>query len=289
MSTEDALLKAIAAKPEDDEPRIIYADWLDANDTGDGRRHDRAEFIRIQCALARMGEDDKCRTTLQAREHVLLDGQRDEWLNHLREYGVTDVRFRRGAPEWVCISADDFINNMGKVFELIPVCEAGITDCQDTQALANSSHLANLTHLDLQYSGIGNTVARALADSPHLSRLTHLNLACNYIGDAGVLALAESPHLSRLTHLNLAHNDIEEAGALALAESPHLSRLTHLNLADNDIKEAGAQALSESSHLANLIFLNLDCNRIGPAVLQEIQRCFQSRRARPQNQERGCH
>src|SRR4051812_185048 len=37
----------------DDAPRLIFADWLE--DHGDA---DRAEFIRTQCRLARMSEDD---------------------------------------------------------------------------------------------------------------------------------------------------------------------------------------------------------------------------------------
>lgn len=39
-----ALLRAVLEKPEDDAPRLIYADWLEEN--GDG---ERAEFIRLQC------------------------------------------------------------------------------------------------------------------------------------------------------------------------------------------------------------------------------------------------
>ncbi len=45
--TEEALLKAILCDPEDDAPRLIYADWLD----GEGHS-DRAEFIRVQCERA---------------------------------------------------------------------------------------------------------------------------------------------------------------------------------------------------------------------------------------------
>ena len=42
MSTERALLAAIAASPDDDLPRLVYADWLDENG-----RPLRAEFIRL--------------------------------------------------------------------------------------------------------------------------------------------------------------------------------------------------------------------------------------------------
>jgi uncharacterized protein (TIGR02996 family) len=47
---DEAFLRAIGAAPEDDAPRLVYADWLD--DRGDAAR---AEFIRVQCELARRG------------------------------------------------------------------------------------------------------------------------------------------------------------------------------------------------------------------------------------------
>ena len=66
---------------------------------------------------------------------------------------------------------------------------------------------------------IGVEGARALAASSHLSHLTHLDLAGNVIGDVGVEALAASPHLSHLTHLNLGDNFIGPAGLQVLAAS----------------------------------------------------------------------
>ena len=62
MPTENAFLQAVLADPEDDAPRLIYADWLDEQGEGE-----RAEFIRVQCALARMDEDDERRPELEAR------------------------------------------------------------------------------------------------------------------------------------------------------------------------------------------------------------------------------
>lgn len=52
MTDGDALLAAILANPEEDTPRLVYADWLQEN--GDEAR---AEFIRIQCELYRRFPD----------------------------------------------------------------------------------------------------------------------------------------------------------------------------------------------------------------------------------------
>ena len=53
MADTMALLEAIRASPDDDAPRLVYADWLEEH--GD---QPRAEFIRVQCALARLPQDD---------------------------------------------------------------------------------------------------------------------------------------------------------------------------------------------------------------------------------------
>jgi uncharacterized protein (TIGR02996 family) len=43
MSLADSFLEDIVANPDDDGPRLVYADWLDEH--GDSTR---AEFIRLQ-------------------------------------------------------------------------------------------------------------------------------------------------------------------------------------------------------------------------------------------------
>ncbi len=49
MTDLDAILRAVLADPADDTPRLVYADELD--NTG---QHEYADFIRVQCELARM-------------------------------------------------------------------------------------------------------------------------------------------------------------------------------------------------------------------------------------------
>ena len=46
MTQLDALLVAVCSVPDDDLPRLVYADWCDENGQGD-----RAEFIRTQVEL----------------------------------------------------------------------------------------------------------------------------------------------------------------------------------------------------------------------------------------------
>ena len=51
MNQERALLRAVAAEPDEDLPRLVYADWLD-----DHGRAEWAEFIRAQVRLARVAQ-----------------------------------------------------------------------------------------------------------------------------------------------------------------------------------------------------------------------------------------
>src|SRR5205085_5003860 len=52
MAQEDTLLAAVRQDPEDDAPRLVYADWLEEH--GDPAR---AEYIRLQCRLAERERD----------------------------------------------------------------------------------------------------------------------------------------------------------------------------------------------------------------------------------------
>src|SRR4051812_45143988 len=85
----DAFLRAIRDNP-DDAHRLVYADWLD--EQGDA---DRAEFIRLQCRLARLGPDDPARDALEARERALLTAHEAKWLGPLPPE-VRDWSFRGG-------------------------------------------------------------------------------------------------------------------------------------------------------------------------------------------------
>src|SRR4051794_586533 len=80
---QSALWAAIRANPDDDTPRLVYADWLQEH--GD---EDRAELIRVQCELARLPGDRrvgrKRRPVLVAREAELLAAYRSVWPGELR-------------------------------------------------------------------------------------------------------------------------------------------------------------------------------------------------------------
>src|SRR5215216_4626617 len=85
MSDAAALLAAIRAAPDDDAPRLVYADWLDEHG-----QPERAEFIRVQCALARRDSP-----ALRRREAELLAAHHDAFAGQLAAPHLR-FRFERG-------------------------------------------------------------------------------------------------------------------------------------------------------------------------------------------------
>src|SRR5438270_5908894 len=91
METEDAALwRAVVAAPHDDAPRLVLADWLEENG-----RPERAEFVRLQCRLARLDEDDPDRAPLERRERQLWQKHRAAWQSPLPAR-LRDFPFRPG-------------------------------------------------------------------------------------------------------------------------------------------------------------------------------------------------
>src|SRR5262249_3522190 len=82
-------------RPEDDAPRLIYADWLEEHAAGEADR-DRAEFIRVQCELARLRygspEGVARGPTLQRREAVLTARHQKAWAAGLNLPPSRDTR-----------------------------------------------------------------------------------------------------------------------------------------------------------------------------------------------------
>jgi uncharacterized protein (TIGR02996 family) len=75
MDEREALVAAIAANPDDDTPRLAFADWLQEHG-----EDDRAEFIRLECERARLTEDDpRCHEIIT---HVkgLFTKHMDSWI-----------------------------------------------------------------------------------------------------------------------------------------------------------------------------------------------------------------
>ncbi len=131
--TEDALLRAVLADPDDDAPRLILADWLDEHGQAE-----RAEFIRLQIALANMspgtgqGSDDEvwcdCRyCALRCRERELQQGAAKWWSDSGLPDWVKVLEWRRGFAHSISISGFDWLELKNRILALQPVRSASMT------------------------------------------------------------------------------------------------------------------------------------------------------------------
>src|SRR5262245_55204692 len=97
-----AFLRSVAANPDDDLPRLVYADYLDE------RGDPRGEFVRLQVERPRLPPDDPRRAEWSARERELLRRHGDEWLGPLTRI-VSGHAFRRGFVEDVVVMTEAFV------------------------------------------------------------------------------------------------------------------------------------------------------------------------------------
>jgi uncharacterized protein (TIGR02996 family) len=311
MAEHDGFIRAILDDPEDDLPRLVYADWLEE------RGDPRGELIRLQCELERIGGSPTDpaaaahREALSDRLRELLRKHGPEWAAPLERFGRL-AQFqppRRGFVEAAYLAAETLLTRAGEVFQVTPLLREVAVDrvAGHLAALAQAPSLARLTSLRF-LGGVDAEGARALACSPHLGRLIRLDFGRdppvhgrhtewdNEVGDRGAEALAASASLRQLTDLGLGFNRIGDAGARALADSPHRAGLTWLDLGENEIGEAGVQALIDSPHLTRLTRLGLRNNPgagvpcyyyddMGTVVASEIDRAAADRlRARFQRE-----
>ena len=168
MTERDALLRAVCENPDDDTPRLVYADWLQENG-----EEERAEFIRVQVLMARTkaraDEDWPSWQRLCAREQELLQAHDEDWwrelpdapgyrLGRLFNRGFIEVLFVtdwaaflrdvevifRSAPIWVCqiegplpITSPETLNCLSR-FRSLGLSHATLSDA-DLRALITAS------------------------------------------------------------------------------------------------------------------------------------------------------
>lgn len=290
MSSHEAFLADVIENPDDDAPRLVYADWLDEHGEAE-----RGELIRLQCRLAQLG-DDPARAELERQERELLEAHGARWAEPLRGL-VHEFQFRRGFVEAVEVLGSAGIGRrVRRAMELAPVRSlrlfkvgeeleelTGVGPClgrlrELSVYVENDSYpdgtpeglapaglfadgrLAGLTSflLDCDDGEIDSWCATDLLESGVLPPLQRLGLQLGYAetdDDDVLAALVEAEQFASLRALHLLYFALAEP-AEALGSCPALSALEEL-LHDCSATEEGWRGLLWAPALAGLRRLDL--------------------------------
>jgi uncharacterized protein (TIGR02996 family) len=258
MSDQTALLSAILANPDEDTPRLAYADWL----TEHGEP-DRAEFIRVQIELARLRaaeidlpesfEDevtnyisagnnqisftyrrhyDPHRIEVLRRQVELLThpDHRGKWRAGLPKY-AHNVTFRRGFVGAVRVSLPQFLKDPAALWTHHPIealALASVSSQATTAKVPQCSWFTRVRDLSFPYTGGNVPVLAPFARCPHLANLRSLHLLAGPVSQVETDALARSEHL-RPTRFSCKCNDLPREAFEALVQSPFAARLCELS------------------------------------------------------------
>jgi uncharacterized protein (TIGR02996 family) len=256
MTEQESFLLAIAEHPDDDMPRLVYADWLE--DHGDP---ERAEFIRVQVELARGVEDATKRANLEEREQELRKLHKYRWIDpHYGNSALIDVDmyFERGF----------------------------ITDFEPKPEMLNSPHfgteLRQYFPIDtLHLPPINEKIASVLAEASELRYIQQIIIYNDYSREAtpddakALQILLKSPHLANLKGFFCRRLGLSEAEYLALASSLSFSSVRKFRIYDENIT---ARAIAGFvAHFPNLqIFSLAQLNGLDPEEFGQIARSMTS-------------
>lgn len=244
MSSEE-LLRAVCDAPDDDGPRLVFADWLEAN----GQEYE-ARLIRRQCDLAKLDEYDPAWRFAWNRER--------DWIS--ARLSKIDKPALPPGLKW-----PPFAHRRGFLWRL---------DCDAPRTLAEEMPRL-VRRAPIQSVGISarcETEMAAIANAPWFSQISTLEMTLGECGRQAISALASSNSASSLRTLSFRHAGIGREGLEALVDSELLGRVRDLGLAENFFVEHGAplgKALAGIGPWA-LASLDLASNRMGPDVLDAI-------------------
>ena len=276
--TAEALLAEIAANPDDDAPRLVYADLLAV------RSDPRGEFIHVQIR-GKAAYD----AALQDRESALLRVHKQDWMAEAGIVGALS-NFFRGFPSSLIGSAESILESR-EALRSQPITSLSIlSKFERLDEVMKLPALARIRELTL--SGVLGSYGRktpiprelleSVVRSPYLTGLRQLTLQESSIDVFTGLQLAEAawlpaleelsitgcevpiyilgPHLPRVHRLVLPKCRIAETGAGVMSES--MRALRDLYMPENYIKSVGLTSLARSSSFASISRLDVSHNGI---------------------------
>jgi uncharacterized protein (TIGR02996 family) len=177
MPDDPAFVRMIAAAPDDDAPRLVYADVLE--ERGDPASAARAEFIRVQCERARLVPDSPRWRELWFRDTALLDWAR-QWRAELPVIeGVQYGGFVRGFIDQVNAATDAAAGYLGRLLQHLPLRQLSLTvvSAPAMRRLVRVRELADVPEVAfVGYHAMSLDALRALATRGPWPRLRRLHV-----------------------------------------------------------------------------------------------------------------
>jgi uncharacterized protein (TIGR02996 family) len=284
MSDRLGLITAIHEQPEDDLPRLAYADWLEEQG-----EDEHAEFVRVELRLARMGRDHEDYRPLFARELELIRAHKDEWFGRWRA-GWCSYEVRRGFIESVAarspaavLPCADWLYSHHALRDLW--VNGGWSELRPLWRHPLAGAAARLTLLGGASPDHPGSAAPCGWWLPGGTELKRWPLALSVCGHEAGLALVEdvlaSPHAGRIGALNLSANNVGAAGLRLLLDNlGRLPRLKALALEGRmggsrrtvvpNVGPEGATVLANHPAAGQLEEINLCHNRLDGAALAAL-------------------
>ncbi|HEU0035372.1 MAG TPA: TIGR02996 domain-containing protein [Kofleriaceae bacterium] len=274
---------------DDDQPRLVYADWLQV------RGDPLGELITVQCERARLEPWDPKHKPLRDREEHLLAMYRSRWLPNV--VGA-EVEFHRGFAERVRLEHPLDREVLERVLAGAPLVRTlEVVERRESWRatlwpweLPLPTPLQSLTGLFLRGRKLEAGHVRALVEFPDLARLDRLGLRSSGIGAQDVKQLATRPwrvldlhdnvygvrgvaylleHAAQLVALDVGSAGVGDDGTRQLAAAP-LHRLERLSLRRSVVTAQSLPALVQSKHLRALRVLDLSCNQLDGAAIEAL-------------------
>ncbi len=260
-ASTERLLADVLAHPEDDAPRLVYADALQT--AGDPR----GELIAVQCELARLGchrDEQLFREWIGddlAEESALADGRIAQLRR--RESALLKEHGKRWAGELLSGARRDSAR-MWRGFIQHVLWDHGSRAAEDFEALMSRAPVDSMLPRTTSAKAL-----RGLFELPAFARIAEIYNA--YVHELGLLPFAESA-LPGLRRLLLAH-----AGGphelIALAKADWLPRLTGLVLSGFSLAESDVAGLcSKASRLEELQLVDTRLGAAATAAIAKVPR-----------------
>ncbi|MCI0461410.1 MAG: TIGR02996 domain-containing protein [Gemmataceae bacterium] len=275
MTDGETLLQAVETAPDDDAPRLVYADWLEEH--GDPAR---AEFIRIECALEGMPLDAPERPAMEDRRDDLLAEHEERWLGP-PPASLLEWTWRRGFVDSLTLLDEVSLEPCAALLDRHLVREATFRcDGRTALTLTWSARHARLARVGLHvHEEEGGPFFAGLQGVEEFPPITGLTFSSNYpIHPADMAALERLPFSASLKQLAVIQYVTAEQ-LTRLVSAPSLAGLTALLVSDyRPLSASDLAPLTAHRHAERWTELGL--GTVTAEGVRTLARCDRLRRLR---------